>query len=52
MEYRFHERGSSDVVLVANGQEIWAGGASDDPALAGALERRSLEAFIEHYGGP
>jgi serine/threonine-protein kinase len=51
VEYRFHERGSSDVVLAANGQDLWTGSDCDDPALADALERRALEAFIEHYGG-
>ncbi|MDQ2760460.1 MAG: hypothetical protein M3Y17_08510 [Actinomycetota bacterium] len=51
VEYRFHQRGSNDVVLVANGQEIWTGDDPDDPALAAAIERQALTAFIEFYGG-
>ena len=51
VEYRFHKRGSNDVVLLANGQEIWTGNDPGDPALADALERRALTAFIEYYGG-
>lgn len=50
VQYRFEARGSQDVVLYANDEEIWAGADPDDPTLAVALEQRALRAFTEHYG--
>lgn len=52
VEYRFEARGSRDVVLYANQEEIWIGTDPYDPTLVAALEQRALRAFNEHYGEP
>lgn len=51
VQYRFAERGSKEVALVADGEELWTGQDPEDPTLAEAVERKSRAAFLEFYEG-
>jgi serine/threonine-protein kinase len=52
VRYRFELRGSLDVVLKVDDEEIWTGQAATDPALANAVQRNLIESFLKAEGRP
>lgn len=51
-QYRFESRGTLDVVLKVDGEEIWTGRTPADPGLTTAIQLALVASFLRTHHGP
>ncbi len=50
VRYRFELKGSVDVVLKVDDEEIWTGQSADESTLSGAVQRKLIQSFLNESG--